>query len=229
MRWAPARARERSVRSNKPCSRCAGSWTTPTCTNRANDNTIGASTAYHYLHEAIDVLAVRTPDVHDAPIHTDRVAMRGPNGADLWWSTKHKQHGGNIHVLSCPDGFPCRVSDVRPGRERGTERTETQTTYNKAIRAVHGPAAGTVAPPTQNGQYTVGQAVTQWYITSGQNTGMPDPDRLRHAAAPPNSSTHKDPHTAHHAVMRSSHRMHESDDQTPYANPSSASISISRL
>ena len=98
------------------------------------DNAIGTSTAYDYLHEAIDVLAALAPCVHDAlpaagathlnldgtPIHTDRVAIRGPNGANLWWSGKHKHHGGNIQVLSYPDGFPCRASDVRPGREHDT-------------------------------------------------------------------------------------------------------------
>jgi DDE superfamily endonuclease len=52
-------------------------------------------------------------------IHTERIAARGPNGADLRWSGKHKDHGGNIQVLSYPDGFPCRVSEVRPGREHG--------------------------------------------------------------------------------------------------------------
>ena len=103
----------------------------------AADNAISTSTAYDYLHEAIGVLAACAPCVHDALpaakaagathlnldgtlIHTDRVAMRGPNGADLWWSGKHKCHGGNIQVLSYPDGFPCWVSDVRPGREHDT-------------------------------------------------------------------------------------------------------------
>jgi hypothetical protein len=83
------------------------------------------------------VLAALAPCVHDALlaakaagathlnldgtlIHTDRVAMRGPNGADLWWSGKHRCHGGNIQVLSNPDGFPCWTSEVRPGREHDT-------------------------------------------------------------------------------------------------------------
>ena len=103
----------------------------------AADNAISSSTTYAYLHEAIDVLAAHAPDVHGALlaakaagvthvnldgtlIHTDRVAMRGPNGADLWWSGKHKHHGGNIQVLSYPDGFPAWTSDVRPGREHDT-------------------------------------------------------------------------------------------------------------
>jgi hypothetical protein len=36
---------------------------------------------------------------------------------DLWWSGKHKHHGGNIQVISVPDGWPLWTSPVRPGRE----------------------------------------------------------------------------------------------------------------
>lgn len=103
----------------------------------AGDNRIGLSTAYAYLHEGIDVLAARAPDLHTAVeqacgaggahlnldgtvIRTDRVAVPGPTGADLWWSGKHKHHGGNIQVLSTPDGWPLWTSDVRPGREHDT-------------------------------------------------------------------------------------------------------------
>jgi DDE superfamily endonuclease len=103
----------------------------------ATDSRISKSTCYARLHEAIDLLAALAPDVHEALlaakaagfthlnldgtlIHTDRVAMKGPNSADLWWSGKHKHHGGNIQVLSHPDGFPCWASDVRPGREHDT-------------------------------------------------------------------------------------------------------------
>ena len=60
-------------------------------------------------------------------LHTDRVAMRGPNGADLWWSGKHKHHGGNTRVPSHPDGIPLPGlgRTPRPGarhhlREEGT-------------------------------------------------------------------------------------------------------------
>lgn len=100
----------------------------------ALDNAISGSTAYDYLHEGIDVLAATAPDLREVLqeakaaglvhinldgtlIDTDRVATRGPNGADLWWSGKHKRHGGNIQVISAPDGWPLWVSDVRPGRE----------------------------------------------------------------------------------------------------------------
>lgn len=107
----------------------------------ADDNAVAPSTAYTRLHEGIDVLAALAPDVHEALlaakaagathlnldgtlIHTDRIAARGPNGADLWWSGKHKRHGGNIQVLSHPDGFPGWVSHVRPGREHDTTRAK---------------------------------------------------------------------------------------------------------
>lgn len=116
----------------------------------AADNAISLSTAYDYLHEAIDALAALAPDVHDALlaakaagathvnldgtlVHTDRVATLGPNGADLWWSGKHKDHGGNIQVLSHPDGFPAWVSDVRPGREHDTTCAKNATDLLPAL------------------------------------------------------------------------------------------------
>jgi DDE superfamily endonuclease len=103
----------------------------------AADCGIGLSTCYRYLHEGIAVLALAAPDIREALmavvafgathvnldgtlIVTDRLAARGPNGADLWWSGKHKCHGGNIQVLCLPCGFPIWVSDVRPGREHDT-------------------------------------------------------------------------------------------------------------
>jgi hypothetical protein len=53
-------------------------------------------------------------------IRTDHIAAPGPNGADLWWSGKHKHHGGNVQVIATPDGWPIWVSPVRPGREHDT-------------------------------------------------------------------------------------------------------------
>jgi hypothetical protein len=101
----------------------------------ARDNGIGESTAYDYRDEGIAVLAARKPSLHGALlaakvaghshvivdgtlIHTDRISTPGPTkGVDLWWSGKHKHHGGNVQVVSAPDGWPLWVSDVRPGRE----------------------------------------------------------------------------------------------------------------
>ena len=101
----------------------------------ARDNGIAVSTAYDYRDEGVAVLAARRPSLHGALlaakaaghshvivdgtlIHTDRTRTPGPTpGVDLWWSGKHHHHGGNIQVVSAPDGWPLWTSDVRPGRE----------------------------------------------------------------------------------------------------------------
>jgi hypothetical protein len=104
----------------------------------ARDNGISKSTGYDYLHEGVDVLATRSPSLHGALlaakaaghshvnidgmlIETDRVSTPGPTpGVDLWWSGEHANHGGNVQVVTVPDGFPIWTSDVRPGREHDT-------------------------------------------------------------------------------------------------------------
>jgi hypothetical protein len=104
-------------------------------TRLATDHRIGLSTAYRYLHEGIDALAAQAPDLHTALEHakhasishlsldgvvipTDRCTTPGPTkDVDLWWSGKHGKHGGNIQVLTLPDGWPLWTSPVRPGRE----------------------------------------------------------------------------------------------------------------
>ncbi|WP_040699264.1 transposase family protein [Nocardiopsis kunsanensis] len=103
----------------------------------ATDDAIGKSTVYTSLHEGIDVLAARAPDPEQAldrdqqagaghlnldgtVVRTGRVATPGPNRAGLWCSGKHKHHGGNIQVLSAPDGWPLWTCGVRPGREHDT-------------------------------------------------------------------------------------------------------------
>jgi len=104
----------------------------------AGDNAIGKSTAYTYLHEGIDLLAGQAPRLESALlaakmaghthviidgtlIETDRVRAAGPTpGVDLFWSGKHHNHGGNIQVITAPDGWPLWTSEVRPGREHDT-------------------------------------------------------------------------------------------------------------
>jgi hypothetical protein len=101
----------------------------------ARDNGISSSTAYAYRDEGIAVLAALAPSLHGALlaartagyshvivdgtlIRTDRISTPGPTvGVDLWWSGKHKHHGGNVQVVSAPDGWPLWTSGVRPGRE----------------------------------------------------------------------------------------------------------------
>src|SRR5512135_265536 len=104
----------------------------------AQDNKISRSAVSAYRDEGIAVLAARRPSLHGALlaakaaghahvildgslIATDRIATPGPTrGVDLWWSGKHRHHGGNIQVISAPDGWPLWTSGVRPGREHDT-------------------------------------------------------------------------------------------------------------
>ena len=117
----------------------------------ARDNAMGVSTTYRYLHEALDVLAAQAPRLRPALlaahtaghthvnldgtlVATNRVAVQGPTGrkgkhegkrVDLWWSGKHRRHGGNVQVVTAPDGWPIWVSPVRPGREHDTSCART--------------------------------------------------------------------------------------------------------
>ncbi|ADB73473.1 IS5-like element ISGeob4 family transposase [Geodermatophilus obscurus] len=99
----------------------------------AVDHRIGRSTAYRYLHEGIDVLAAAAPALRGALlaaraagyahvtvdgtlIRTDGCRTKNPDtGHDLWFSGKHKAHGGNVQIVSDPDGHPVVVSEVEPG------------------------------------------------------------------------------------------------------------------
>ena len=99
----------------------------------AADTEISIATGYRYLHEGIDALAAQAPDLHQVLeagkaagwthvvldgtlIPTDRCRTKNPDtGHDLWFSGKHRAHGGNVQVVCGPDGFPVAVSDVQPG------------------------------------------------------------------------------------------------------------------
>jgi DDE superfamily endonuclease len=127
----------------------------------ALDNAIGLSTGYDYVHEAIDVLAARAPSLASALlaakaaghehigidgmlVHTDRVREPGPTTrknsrsgtrVDLWWSGKHHGHGGNVQVVTAPDGWPLWTSDVRPGREHDTTAMRKHAQIRPAFTA----------------------------------------------------------------------------------------------
>lgn len=170
----------------------------------AADNHIGKSTAYTYLHEGIDVLAAQAPDLADALtaahqaglphlnldgtlIHTDRIHTPGPTGSDLWWSGKHKHHGGNIQVLSATDGWPLWVSDVRPGREH-------DTTCAKA-------AAGLLE--------TLAQADAQGVPTLGDLGYEGMSPAIRHPVKKPRGRDLTDENKAYNALIRGVHALAE--------------------
>ncbi len=99
----------------------------------ARDAGVSTATGYRYLHEGIDVLAAAAPDLREVLeagqaagwthvvldgtlIRTDRCRTKNPDtGHDLWFSGKHKAHGGNVQIVCGPDGHPVAVSEVEPG------------------------------------------------------------------------------------------------------------------
>jgi hypothetical protein len=98
----------------------------------ARDARVSIATAYRYLHEGIDVIAAHAPDLHDVLAHgleeswafvcldgtlipSTRCSALSEAGHDVWYSGKHKQHGGNIQVVTGPTGYPEWVSEVEPG------------------------------------------------------------------------------------------------------------------
>lgn len=97
----------------------------------ARDAHVSQATGYRYIHEAVDIIAAHAPDLHDVLesggaawdyvcldgtlIASTRSRERSENGNDVWYSGKHRRHGGNIQVLADPAGFPVWVSEVEPG------------------------------------------------------------------------------------------------------------------
>jgi hypothetical protein len=93
----------------------------------ARDAGVSPATGYRYLHEGIDALAAHAPDLHEVLeagkangwthvvldgtlIVTDRCRTKKPDtGYDLWFSGKHRAHGGNVQIVCDPDGFPVAV------------------------------------------------------------------------------------------------------------------------
>lgn len=93
-------------------------------------------------------------------IETDRVKTPGPTaGVDLWWSGKHSNHGGNIQVITTPDGWPLWNSQVRPGREHDATAMRAQPEILAALDlwiAEGLPALGDLGYEGESGTVTVG-------------------------------------------------------------------------
>ncbi|MGK2928650.1 MAG: transposase family protein [Acidimicrobiales bacterium] len=98
----------------------------------ARDGGVSVATGYRYLHEAIDVIADRAPELGEVLaqglgqgwgfvcldgtlIASTRSSAPSAAGHDVWYSGKHRRHGGNIQVLTSPSGYPEWVSEVEPG------------------------------------------------------------------------------------------------------------------
>lgn len=138
--WLQAHRRTHDAR---PWQRAATTWTQAVMVLRwmteaaevaliARDGGVSQATGYRYLHEAVNVIADRAPELVDvltvgleqgwAHVSLDgtlipatRSSERSPAGHDIWYSGKHRAHGGNIQVLCDPTGFPVWTSPVSPG------------------------------------------------------------------------------------------------------------------
>jgi hypothetical protein len=92
-------------------------------------------------------------------IETDRCRTPGPTkGVDLWWSGKHANHGGNIQVITAPDGWPLWASPVRPGREHDTTALRGHPEILPALAvwiAENQPALGDLGYEGESGTITV--------------------------------------------------------------------------
>lgn len=87
------------------------------------DARISIATAYRYLYEAVDVIALRAPRLSEvlaegldqgwgfvcldgALIPSTRSMAMSETEHDLWYSGKHHRHGANIQILTGPTGYP---------------------------------------------------------------------------------------------------------------------------
>jgi len=132
----------------------------------ARDAAASQATAYRYLHEALDVIADRAPDLHDVLaeghrqgwshlcldgtlVPTNRSAQRSAtSGYDLWYSGKHNKHGANVQVLTDPTGYPVWVSPAEPGSTHDITAARTH-----ALPALY-PAAAAGMPTLADKGYT---------------------------------------------------------------------------
>jgi hypothetical protein len=77
----------------------------------------------------------------------------------LWWSGKHEQHGGNVQVITAPDGWPLWTSPVRPGREHDTTALREHAEVLQLLRIwtdQHGRVLGDLGYEGEAGTITVG-------------------------------------------------------------------------
>jgi len=166
----------------------------------AVDNAIGRSTAYDYLHEGVDALAPAAPSLHAALlaakmagydhvnidgtlIETDRCRTPGPTpGVDLWWSGKHNNHGGNIQVITAPDGWPLWTSDVRPGREHDIRCHDRLGDW---LRACYCSATG-VIPRICRLRVQIGPTLNRWpaHVARAAIDGRSRSVRIQHLGPP---------------------------------------------
>jgi hypothetical protein len=95
-------------------------------------------------------------------IPSTRSSAPSVSGDDIWYSGKHKQHGGNIQVLTGPTGYPKWVSEVEPGSTH-----DITTARAHAFPALY-PAAATGLPTLTDRGYA-GAGIGIHVPTKGRN------------------------------------------------------------
>ncbi|TCM46921.1 DDE superfamily endonuclease [Kribbella sp. VKM Ac-2568] len=205
----------------------------------ARDAGVSVATASRYLHEAIDVIADQAPDLPDVLaeglrqgwafvcldgtlIPSTRVSAPSQAGHDLWYSGKHKQHGGNVQVLTDPTGYPVGVSDVEPGSTHDITAARIH-----ALPALY-PAAthGLPTRPTRATQAQAPGSTPPPRATTSPPTITPGTGRSTHYAprqnAPTPCSTHLESPRARHPrplENRPDHHRSTGATQTPKTSP----------
>jgi hypothetical protein len=139
---------------------------------------VGTTTVFRYIHEALDVLAALAPTLHQAMqiaarkafvildgtlLRIDRVGMS--SGRDRpYYSGKHKQHGVNVQVIADPAGRLVWASDALPGARHDTGAARE----HGLIDALHAAGARVVA---DNGYRGAGFVVPQRRRPRAPETG----------------------------------------------------------
>jgi len=147
-RWIAAHRRRHDVR---PWQRAATSWTqtimllrrliqAPGVAGIARDAGVSPATAYRYLHEALNVVSGKAPELPDVLrglkdkgvpfvcldgtlVRTDRVAERDHDtGYHLWYSGKHEApHAATSKWRPTTPATRCGASPVEPGSTHDIE------------------------------------------------------------------------------------------------------------
>lgn len=80
-------------------------------------------------HLSVDGTLIATDPLHEP----GPVIGRNGKPIDLWWSGRHRHHGGNVQVITAPDGWPIWSSDVRPGREHDIAALRAHTSLREVL------------------------------------------------------------------------------------------------
>jgi hypothetical protein len=167
---------------------------------------IGTSTAWRYVREAVDLLAMLADDVHAAVLRAGRLAYAILDGTLIpidrladerpYYSGKHRRHGVNVQVLADPAGRLVWASPALPG-----------ATHDLTA----GRATGLIAALTAAGVTTFAD---RGYQGAGGSIRTPFKG---HRLRPPLSQHQRSVNRAHsaHPRLRGTRRLHLEDLEDP--------------